>query len=133
MSRKVSGGGGSPGRITRTEARSLGTERLYAERVEFLEHARRPGSVGPASRDPEPRPPRLLRHHRRAAHGDRITEHATAASRHRARRVIGPGAILFFATSLAFHSAATPAAVITLMIGIGVGASLMSTPASVHV
>jgi len=47
--------------------------------------------------------------------------------------VIGPGAILFFATSLAFHSAATPAAVITLMIGIGVGASLISTPASVHV
>ncbi len=53
--------------------------------------------------------------------------------RHGARRVIGPGAILFFATSLAFHSAATPAAVITLMIGIGVGASLISTPASVHV
>src|SRR5712691_6845178 len=50
-----------------------------------------------------------------------------------ARRVIGPGAILFFATSLAFHSAGTPAAVITLMIGIGVGASLISTPASVHV
>ena len=47
--------------------------------------------------------------------------------------MIGPGAILFFATSLAFHSAATPAAVITLMIGIGVGASLISTPASVHV
>src|SRR5436309_15392643 len=53
--------------------------------------------------------------------------------RHGARRLIGPGALLFFATSLAFHAAGTPAAVIMLMIGIGVGASLISTPASVHV
>lgn len=53
--------------------------------------------------------------------------------RYGARRVIGPGAALLFATSLAFHAAGTPGAVIALMTGIGVGASLVSTPASVHV
>jgi MFS family permease len=53
--------------------------------------------------------------------------------RHGARRVIAPGALLLLATSLALRSAVTPAAVIALMIGVGVGASLVSTPASVHV
>lgn len=53
--------------------------------------------------------------------------------RYGARRLIGPGALLLFATSLAFHAARTPAAVVALMAGIGVGASLVSTPASVHV
>jgi MFS family permease len=53
--------------------------------------------------------------------------------RHGARRVIVPGALLLLATSLAFHAAGTPAAVIALMAGVGIGASLVSTPASVHV
>jgi MFS family permease len=53
--------------------------------------------------------------------------------RYGARHVIVPGALLLLATSLAFHAAVTPAAVIALMSGIGVGASLVSTPASVHV
>lgn len=53
--------------------------------------------------------------------------------RHGARRVIVPGAGLLLATSLAFHAAGTPAAVIALMAGVGIGASLVSTPASVHV
>jgi MFS family permease len=53
--------------------------------------------------------------------------------RYGARRVIGPGALILLATSLAFHAAGTPGAVIALMVGVGVGASLVSTPASVHV
>jgi MFS family permease len=52
--------------------------------------------------------------------------------RHGARRIIGPGAALLLATSLAFHLARTPAAAIALMAGIGLSTSLISTPASVH-
>jgi MFS family permease len=48
------------------------------------------------------------------------------------RRVIVPGTLLLLATSLAFHLAGTPGAVIVLMAGIGISASLISTPASVH-
>lgn len=49
------------------------------------------------------------------------------------RRVIVPGTLLLLATSLALQLASTPAAVVALMAGIGVSASLISTPASVHV
>jgi MFS family permease len=55
------------------------------------------------------------------------------ADRHGARRVIVPGALLLLATSLAFHAASAPAMVIVVMAGIGVSASLITTPASVHV
>ena len=45
---------------------------------------------------------------------------------------MAPGALLLLATSVAFHFAATPVAVIALMAGIGAGTSLVSTPASIH-
>lgn len=52
--------------------------------------------------------------------------------RHGASRVIGPGALLLLATSLAFHAAGTPATLVVLMLGVGVASSLISTPASIH-
>lgn len=48
-----------------------------------------------------------------------------------ARLVITPGVVILLVTSLAFHVAATPAALIALMIGIGLSNGLVSTPASV--
>jgi MFS family permease len=53
--------------------------------------------------------------------------------RYGAQQVVAPGALLLFTTSLALHLASTPTAVIALMIGVGLSASLVSTPASVHV
>ena len=47
------------------------------------------------------------------------------------RRVILPGVLTLAATSLAFHLAATPAAVVALMAGLGVSNGLISTSASV--
>jgi MFS family permease len=48
-----------------------------------------------------------------------------------ARLVITPGVVILLVTSLAFHVATTPAALIVLMIGIGLSNGLVSTPASV--
>ena len=47
------------------------------------------------------------------------------------RRVVLPGVLTLAATSLAFHLAATPAAVVALMAGLGVSNGLISTSASV--
>ena len=47
------------------------------------------------------------------------------------RRVVLPGALTLAATSLAFHLAATPTAVVALMAGLGVSNGLISTSASV--
>ena len=47
------------------------------------------------------------------------------------RRVILPGVLTLAATSLAFHLAAAPAAVVALMAGLGVSNGLISTSASV--
>jgi MFS family permease len=48
-----------------------------------------------------------------------------------ARRVTAPGVAILFVTSILFHFATTPVALIVLMLGIGVSSGLISTPASV--
>ena len=51
--------------------------------------------------------------------------------RYGARRVLVPGVLALGVTSLALHAAASPDTLIVLMIGMGISAALISTPASV--